>query len=157
MDPITNEDFDRHVDRVAAGLEQLLRENSWKGISTIAQLVYPDKIDVKGIVSEDGGPETFEVLYEFGKALIAKGTPVPPALFVTAESVTADGKPCAFISGCTSDGRRNGVRIHLEQTRWRKILRPTETVRYHCLSSRLEGKTSAGEVMRGLLEGGASS
>jgi hypothetical protein len=157
MTPISDEEFDRHIDNIAAGLEKALRENSWKGIRTVAQLVYPDRIDIQGLFSEDGVPETFEVLYEFGKALAAKEVPVPPALFVTAESVTADGKPCAFISGCTSDGRRNGIRIHLRQTRWRKILRPTETVRYPCRTSRLEGETSAGEVMQGLLEGGTSS
>jgi hypothetical protein len=152
MTLITDEEFDRQIDGVAAGIEAALRKNSWKGYATIAQLHYPDRISIEGLVSMDGKPETFEVLYEFGKALAAKGFSVPTAVYVTAESVATDGKPCLFISGCTADGRRNGIRIHLMQTRWRKILRPTEMVRYPCRTSQFEGQTSAGEVMRGLLE-----
>jgi hypothetical protein len=152
MTPITDEEFDRQIDGIASGVEKSLRENSWKGYTTIAQLAYPDRIEVKGLVSEDGKVESFEILYEFGKALAVQGVAAPPAVFVTAESVTAEGKPCLFISGCTADGRRNGARIHLMQTRWRKILRPTETVRYPCRTSKFEGETSAGEVMRGLSE-----
>ena len=153
MTPITDEEFDRQIDGIAAGVEASLRENSVKGYATIAQLVYPDRIDIQGLVSEDGKPESFEVLYEFGKALAAQGVSAPSAVYVTAESVTKDGKPCLFISGCTADGRRNGIRIHLIQTRWRKLLRPAEMVRYPCRTSLFEGETSAGEVMRGLLEG----
>jgi hypothetical protein len=154
---VNDEEFDRALDDCAASIEKSLRETSMKGVTTIARLVYPDRIDVMGLASEDDKPESFEVLYEFGKALAAGGVPPPPALFVSAESVTAAGSPCVFISGCTSDGRRNGIRIHLQQTRWRKLLRPAETVRYPCRTSRLEGETSAGEVMRGLLERGSVS
>ena len=52
MTPITDEEFDRHLDGIAAGVEKSLREKSWKGYATIAQLVYPDRIDIRGIVSE---------------------------------------------------------------------------------------------------------
>ena len=149
---MTDEEFDRQIEGIAAGVQKALRENSWKGYATIAQLVYPDRVEIKGLVSEDGQVETFEVLYEFGKALAAEGLAAPPAVFVTAESVTNEAKPCLFISGCTADGRRNGIRIHLMQTRWRRILRPTDIVRYPCRTSRFEGESSAGAVMRGLLE-----
>ena len=153
MPPITDEEFDRHLDGVAAGVENALRVNSWKSYATISQLIYPDRVDIQGLVSMDGTPETFGVLYEFGKALAAQGVAVPSAVLVTAESVTNEGKPCLFISGCTADRRRNGMRIHLMQTRWRKILRPADMVRYPSRTSKFEGETSAGEVMRGLLEG----
>jgi len=141
MPPITDEEFDRQIDGVASGVEAALHKNSWKSYATVAQLHYPDRISIQALVSMDGKPETFELLYEFGKALSTKGFSVPTAVYVTAESVAEDGKPCLFISGCTADGRQNGVRIHLMQTRWRKVLRPTETVRYHCRNSQFEGQT----------------
>lgn len=111
MTPITDEEFDRQIDGVAAGVEAALRKNSWKSYATVAQLHYPDRISTQGLVSMEGKPETFEVLYEFGKALAGNGFSVPTAVYVTSESVAADGKPCLFISGCSADGRRNGVRI----------------------------------------------
>jgi hypothetical protein len=151
MTPITDEEFDRHLHGIAAGVEKSLRENSWRGYTTIAQFVYPDRIDLRGLTSEENEVETFEVLYEFGKAMRVQGVPVPHSVFVTCESATQEGRPCLFISGSTADGRRNGARIHLMQTRWRKILRPTETDLFLCRTSRIEGQTSAGEVMRGLL------
>jgi hypothetical protein len=150
MAPITDEEFDRQIDGVSVGVEAALRMNSWKSYATVAQLHYPDRISIQGLVSMEGKLETFEVLYEFGKTLAANGFSVPTAVYVTAESLAGDGKPCLFISGCTADDRRNAVRIHVMQTRWRKILRPTETVRYSCRNSQFEGQTSAGEVMRGL-------
>src|SRR5256885_15253406 len=102
MPPFTNEEFDRQLDGVAAGVQAALRKNSWKSYATVAQLHYPDRISIQGLVSMEGKAETFEVLYEFGKALAAKGYSAPPAVYVTAESETGDGKPCLFISGCTA-------------------------------------------------------
>jgi hypothetical protein len=147
------EDFDQALLRCASIIDGVLREVAWKSWVTSAYFLYPDRLEIKGLVSEGGADVcSFEAIYEFGKALAVQGTAIPPALFVAAEAVTEkDGAPCIFISGCTPDGRRNSMQILLERSRWRKILRPGAKI----LHPHAPEVTSAVELMRGLSEGSA--
>jgi hypothetical protein len=141
------DEFDLELQKCASVVESMLRERACKTYLTTAYLVYPDRLDLKGLVSETGEAYSFEAIYEFGKALAAHGTEVPPFLFVAAEAETGEGDPCVFVSGATPDGRRSSMHIELQRSRWRRILRPTRMV-WHGVAPEL---TSAGELMRGLL------
>jgi len=142
-------EFEHELEKCASVVESMLQEHAYKTYLTMAYLVYPDRLDLKGLVSETGEAYSFEAIYEFGKALAAHGTEVPPFLFVAAEAETGEGDPCVFVSGATPDGRRNSMHIVLQRSRWRRILRPTGMV-WHDEAPEL---TSAGELMRGLLTG----
>lgn len=136
---MTDDEFDRALDEFAAALITTLRDKDYQDLPTTARLVYPDRVIVKSLV-EDGD------FFEFGRALALQGNPPPGAVLVAQSNEDLR----VHISGCTRDRRRNAIRLTLERTRWRKILRPMQIERrYYRDGVQVDGPNPAGEVLRG--------
>lgn len=136
---MTDDEFDRALDEFAAAVVTVLRDKSYKIFPSIAQLVFPDRAEIKSLVSREGDVDAAE----FGRAI---GGPLPDAVFVA-----MDDADQVRISGGTADGRRNAAEIRLERTRWRKILRPMQVVRHYCREATSAGGGSPAEdLLQGL-------
>jgi hypothetical protein len=153
MTSLSDAEFDGRLDDFVRSTMDLLKTHPATEYFTTACLAYEDRLELHTLVSDDGCSDTYESVLEFGKALKTRGTVIPPCLFVGAEFEWMDGTPCIVISGCTPDGRRNGVKLDYTRTRWRKRIQITKlTTLYRQDGATFNGRTYAGQLMRGLTE-----
>jgi hypothetical protein len=142
--------FDLELQRFADTIKSALSEGKDEGYTPTLVLVYPEESLFLGLVAEEDAPETadtYELLHAFGRVQ-GRLHPKPKYVFAAIQSVWEDGSECIFLSGATFEGARNGARLSLARNA-QKGIRVSGMSLFKATDARFEGRTCAGEFVRG--------
>lgn len=141
--------FDDTLDKVIGSIQMALAKNKPEEYFPTVWLIHADRWELKTVYGEGSG-DLYDVLHEFGRKL-SPGKGDLEAVFVSA-AASDDVGTCIFVSGKTPDGRLNGARLGFDPGDFIQI-RPEAVRPLYCRSGSIfEGRTFAGEFLRGFLE-----
>ena len=146
--------FDGELDQISTIVTEACSKGDMEDYYPTVFLVYKKKLEVLGLVSEkeDDLSDVYGALLEFGRQ-VSRKKQVPQAAFVGVPTEWEDGSECIFVAGCTPDGRKNGVRIRLSRNSAGMLGVDGKESLYRTKGAAFEGRTYAGEFMKGFLEG----